>query len=318
MPFAPHILALLETALAEIFSYHNELDTFLQRSGISTATIFAARKKAEERNSVSGRFDKAPKRIVVQEILRNLGDGNKASDQHIAALITALSKGTFPNATSSAINAIKNLKKNQEEDKAEVEKHRIEEVRKKRETEAAREALIASDAAKRQSFLDDFVSLSSIDNSQKRGYELERFLNEFFEFEGLSPRGSFRVENEQIDGSFLWESRTYLVEAKWVKDKVGGAEFGAFDYKLAGRTVDTRGLFLSINGYSEQAITSLNGKGSLRFICIDGSHLFRSLQPGNDFKKLMTVLRRHSDETGESYLPVSSEQFLKRYSNSHK
>ena len=94
-------------------------------------------------------------------------------------------------------------------------------------------------------------------------------------FEGLSPRGSFKIVGEQIDGSFAWLSRTHLVEAKWVKEPVAGAEFGAFLYKVQGKTADTRGLFVSVNGYSPQAIMGLNSKGELRFVCIDGTHLLR-------------------------------------------
>jgi hypothetical protein len=83
------------------------------------------------------------------------------------------------------------------------------------------------------------LTLNEHQDHQQRGYAFERFLNELFEFEGLSPRGSFRIMGEQIDGSFAWANRTYLVEAKWVTEPVAGAEFGAFMYKIAGKTADT-------------------------------------------------------------------------------
>jgi hypothetical protein len=156
------------------------------------------------------------------------------------------------------------------------------------------------------------LTLNEHRDHQQRGYAFERFLNDFFEFERLSPRGSFRLIGEQIDGSFAWANRTHLVEAKWVKEPVAGAEFGAFIYKIAGKTADTRGLYTSINGYSSEAIQGLKGKGELRFVCIDGAHLLRSLEPGCDFKRTLEVLWRHASETGEAYLPVSSASFLKR------
>ena len=129
-------------------------------------------------------------------------------------------------------------------------------------------------------------------------------------FEGLSPRGSFKIVGEQIDGSFAWSSRTHLVEAKWVKGPVGGAEFGAFFYKVQGKTADTRGLFLSINGYSPQAISGLNSKGDLRFVCIDGTHLLRATEYGWNMPRLLDIVWRHAGETGEAYLPVSSPRFI--------
>jgi hypothetical protein len=93
---------------------------------------------------------------------------------------------------------------------------------------------------------------------------------------------------------------------------VDGSTFGAFDWKIAGKTANTRGLFLSINGFSQPAISALNGKGALRFVCIDGAHLMRSLEYGWNLAKILRIVWRHADETGESYLPVSSQHFIGR------
>lgn len=140
---------------------------------------------------------------------------------------------------------------------------------------------------------------------QKRGYALERFLNGFFEFEGLEPRGSFKLVGEQIDGSFVSRGRTHLTEAKWVKEAIAGAEFGAFMYKIDGKTADTRGLYISVNGYSPAALQGLKTKGALRFVCIDGAHLVRALSPGQNFQAILDLIWRRADETGQAYLPVS-------------
>ena len=50
---------------------------------------------------------------------------------------------------------------------------------------------------------------------QRRGYKFEKFLKDMFDVYGLSPRASFRLEGEQIDGSFVCGGDTYLLEAKW-------------------------------------------------------------------------------------------------------
>jgi hypothetical protein len=80
-----------------------------------------------------------------------------------------------------------------------------------------------------------------------------------------------------------------------------GAAFGTFDYKISGKTADTRGLFVSIHGYSPTAITALNGKGALRFVCIDGAHLMRATELSWDMPRLLRIVWRHADETGEAY-----------------
>jgi hypothetical protein len=312
MPFGAHIFDLLETALAECFQYHDNLDTFLQRCGIAASRVAAARQRAEDRNRASGRFSKAPKRFVAQELLRNLSSGTPADDRLVAALITALCRGSFPRASQSGLVAIQDLQTSQAVERKEAAERRAEQERQRRAAEQQRENTVAAEAAARQRLRQSFLALNEHQDHQQRGYAFERFLNEFFEFEGLSPRGSFKIIGEQIDGSFAWANRTYLVEAKWVKEPVAGAEFGAFMYKIAGKTADTRGLYISINGYSPQAVLGLIGKGELRFVCIDGTHLLRSLEPGRDFKKTLGVLWRHASETGEVYLPVSSSSFLNR------
>ena len=109
---------------------------------------------------------------------------------------------------------------------------------------------------------------------------------------------------EQIDGAFVWRTRTYLVEAKWTKDPAAGKEFGAFNYKIEGKTADTRGLFISVNGYSPEAIAGMNGKGALKFVCLDGTHLMRALLSDDGLPALLELLWRHADETGEAYLPA--------------
>ena len=315
MPFGAHIISLLEEALAEGFQYHNGLDAFLQRSGIPNARLRAARERAEERNKQSARnFSRAPKRFVVLEILNDLGRGTDADDRLVAGVITALCKGKFPEATAKALSAIESLKSQQVDERQEAEARRAEHRQQEQEQDRTRAKASAAKVAAREGFRDSFLQLSQHDNPQQRGYMLEKFLNEFLAFEDMNPHGSFKLIGEQIDGSFAWTGRTYLVEAKWVSAPVGGAEFSSFIYKIGGKTADTRGLFVSINGYSQEAIQGLRTKGELRFVCIDGAHLMRCLAPGLSFSQLLDLIWRHANETGEAYLPVSSTAFMTRNS----
>ncbi len=147
--------------------------------------------------------------------------------------------------------------------------------------------------------------LRAISDPQKRGYELESFLNELFALEGLRPRGPFRMTGEQIDGSFVWRNRTHLLEAKWTKLLAGGAQFGAFRFKLDGKTVDTRGLFVSVDGYSTDGLAALRTKGNLKFVCIDGEHLAAAVKPSGSLLNILDLIWRHADETGEPYVSAS-------------
>lgn len=304
MAFDAATLQHLEEVLSEGFRYHDNLDAFLLRSGVSIDQLNLIRQRADER--ASGRFERAPKRFVAQSILRELGDMGAGGDRIVATMLTSLLQMSLPDASETAKAAVLALQSKAKTDQQlRSERRQAEEqaaADEKRKGERQREASRAARTANRDVLRDRFLGLMSEGNAQARGYLFETFLNDFFEFEGLKPRGSFRVVGEQIDGSFTWRSRTYLVEAKWTQAPAAGAEFGAFNYKIEGKTADTRGLFVSVQGYSTEAIRGMNGKGALKFVCIDGTHLMRALSSDEGLVPMLDRIWRHADETGEAYL----------------
>ncbi len=310
MPFDAAVLGLVEESLSGIFNYHDALDEFLLRSGVSSSIIECARQRAEAIFSSSNqKYSRAPKRVVVKQVLKMINALGSDGDSILANIITGLTKGKFPDANESAIEAVSELIKRQKDD--------VEQKRRTQEEEKSRRAAMeeADERKKTESHLlsqqkrdqlrDKFISLLAEENAQRRGYLLETFLSDLFDFEGLESRRSFRLTGEQIDGSFSLGSRTYLVEAKWVTAAIAGAEFSQFIYKIDGKTADTRGVYISINGYSPEALQGLNGKGALKFICLDGAHLMRVLTGGDKLPELLRKLWRHADETGEAYLPAN-------------
>lgn len=304
MPTEAQTLGLLENALSEYFQFHEQLDTFVVRAGFSRPRLDAARKRAEARK---GRWTSAPKRFVAQEIVADLHTGKAIDDKLIANLITALIRSSSVDVSDRGIAAIEALK-------VEVNRGAEESFAKREQVQREQEQRLRDDvgcrkADKRREFEHRFLSMCSApDTPQARGYALEKLLNEFLEFEGFSPRASFKLIGEQIDGSFAWDGKTFLAEAKWTSARVDGSGFGAFDWKISGKSVNTRGLFIAINGYSEQAIKALNGKGALRFVCFDGAHLMHAFR--NGLPAVFELVWRHADETGDAYLPVSSARFI--------
>ena len=72
-----------------------------------------------------------------------------------------------------------------------------------------------------------FNQIAKLQDLQKRGYELERFLYDLFLLYELDPKGSFKIYGEQIDGAFTFQSTDYLLEAKW-KYQVDRGDFASF------------------------------------------------------------------------------------------
>lgn len=301
----------IEDFLSDYFEFHNDLDAFLLRSGIPNDLIQTVRRLAEQQAKSSTRnYSRAPKRFVCTNLLNILSNTKTPNGQiHIAALITNITRVQRSSIhNTSALSAHTNLLDRITADrkaKSDIQKEKsYSESQQKIHQE--RESLdIRKLQTQRDTLTENFNKLIYTDNHQERGYLLERFLNEFFKTEGLDPRQSFRINGEQIDGSFQVGNQTHLVEAKWVKEPVSGKEFGAFLYKVQGKSVDTRGLFISINGFSQNAVTGLCSKGTLQFVCIDGAHLLRALAVGQNFKEILQRIWRHASETGSPYLPVS-------------
>jgi hypothetical protein len=306
MPPGPHILRHVEDALSDCFAFHRDLDVFVQRVGLPTARLAAARARADQRNN---RWPKTPKRYVAQEIIEELRSGSPDDDRLLSQLIDSLCR-TFQDDQSPGGSAVSALRQERERDAKLASEERAARQKSAQTSLNERDRAAARKIADRDSLKMRYLQLAMNNNYQERGYLLESLLRDLLILDGLNPRESFRNNGEQIDGAFAWSGRTHLLEAKWTASQVDGKEFGAFNFKIDGKTVDTRGLFCSINGHTVPAISALNGKGALRFVCIDGSHLMRALEPGWSLTKILEVVWRHADETGESYLPVSHYRFV--------
>jgi hypothetical protein len=137
---------------------------------------------------------------------------------------------------------------------------------------------------------------------QKRGYAFETFLRDLFNVFGLEAREPFRLKGEQIDGSFLLQGQTYLVEAKWQDTQTGVADLHTFHGKLEQKAAWTRGLFVSHSGFTEDGLAAF-GRGK-RAICMDGLDLFDTLSRELPLNHVLEKKVRRAAETGLPFARV--------------
>lgn len=138
--------------------------------------------------------------------------------------------------------------------------------------------------------------------AQQRGYEFEKFLKNLFSAYGLSGRASFRLTGEQIDGSFVMHNETYLLEAKWENSPIGAAHLHTFEGKLGQKASWSRGLFVSISGFSEEGLLAF-GKGK-RLVCMDGCDLSEMLMKKMSVVDILAAKVRRAAETGNPFIRV--------------
>jgi Restriction endonuclease len=129
-----------------------------------------------------------------------------------------------------------------------------------------------------------------------RGYAFEAWLREAFNLFGLEAREPFRNRGEQIDGSFVLQGETYLLEAKWQSAPTGAADLHAFQGKLEQKAAWARGLFVSNSGFTEDGLIAF-GRGK-RVVCMDGLDLYDVLDRELPLNMALDRKVRCAAETG--------------------
>jgi len=139
---------------------------------------------------------------------------------------------------------------------------------------------------------------------QQRGYELEQMMYDMFSLFDLDPKASFKNIGEQIDGAFSLDGTDYLFEAKWQNHVSDAADFDSFSGKIGRKLENTLGLFLSINGFSEDAI-KIYSMGKSTIILMDGADLMAVFEGRIDFISLLLRKKRHAAHTGNIFLKIN-------------
>ncbi|HEX5081969.1 MAG TPA: restriction endonuclease [Blastocatellia bacterium] len=137
-----------------------------------------------------------------------------------------------------------------------------------------------------------------------RGFEFERFLKDLFDAHGLAPRSSFRLVGEQIDGSFEFNGDVYLLEAKWQAKPTSQADLLVFREKVQSKSTWTRGLFVSISGFSEEGLSAFARGRATNIIGMTGQDLYFILSGEISLTDAISRKVRRAAETGEFYARI--------------
>jgi len=146
-----------------------------------------------------------------------------------------------------------------------------------------------------------FDHLAASEDPHQRGYLLEDLLNRLFNAYSIPVVQSFRRNEggEQIDGAFKLEGWHYLVECRWRAKVSNIGDFDGLGGKISRSGKQTMGLFLSVNGWSDNALSLLKQNPSKAMILMDGYDLRTVLSGQADLREFVlaksTKLNLHSD-----------------------
>ncbi len=152
-----------------------------------------------------------------------------------------------------------------------------------------------------------FDELERSDDAHRRGYLLQDLLNRSFDLYQIPVVRPFtRNEGgEQIDGAFKIEGWHYLVECRW-RDKLADIrELDGLKGQIDRSGKQTMGLFLSINGWSDNVPRLLKQNPEKSIILMEG-YDFRTVLSGQvDLRDFILAKVAKLNLEGEPFLGVA-------------
>jgi hypothetical protein len=138
-----------------------------------------------------------------------------------------------------------------------------------------------------------------------RGRKFEQILSLMFDEAGLSPRLSYRPQGEEIDGSIWLDGRTVLVEAKWTSMPHAASSIYQFKGKVDGKLAGTIGIFISMAGFSKDAVDALVAGKNLNVILFDGDDIVNVVHGQSSIIYDLRHKLRAAGEEGVALYPLA-------------
>ncbi len=159
---------------------------------------------------------------------------------------------------------------------------------------------------KLQDIKDALLKLKALNDKQKRGFEIEALFFDLLELEEFEAHPPYRTTGEQLDGHFKYEKFDYIVEIKWTDEPSNQSDLSIFDGKIRNKGQSTRGFFLSVNGFDNNAVSRFSGNEP-RIILMNGSDLYLILEEITTFYDLMKLKTDALARKGAIYVNYGSD-----------
>ncbi|WP_188066563.1 hypothetical protein [Brevibacillus brevis] len=292
-------IELLKEALCSVYWFKSNLRSFLSNCIKDTMIINRPDWNGYKRQIVSDIIDElcSDQERYIGDIRRLIHEVTKMeSFRHLEKLEDGRKK------VERAKQAVVDLKRVVEDQTQRIKEE--EEIKRKRLENLERIRSSQAVLSKLDEIKTNYFRLVTSQDYQKRGFELEKVLYDLFELFDLDPKASFRNTGEQIDGAFSLEGTDYLFEAKWRNQLSDASDLDSFSGKIKRKLDNTLGLFLSVNGFSEDAVR-IHSVGRSTILLMDGADLMTVLENQIDFVSLIVRKRRHAAQTGNIYLKSS-------------
>jgi hypothetical protein len=260
---------LLAVSVRDVLWYRNSVRSFLEQAGVPRGIMVpVTRMQAEQTPTVK----------IIHHVLHELAGKGDEGYKVARAMLTKMYYWQDLHSVSAdrkdkAIASLQALQAAYRKFAARTE-HQQQEERKMQHERVERQTLQPLDHNRLQAFRDDFDAIHAEGDRQARGNRFQDLMNRIFDFYCEESKGAFKRTGEQIDGLFYFDKHWYFVEVRWKEEKANAADISVLrDRAKNAFGGDTKALFISFNGFSQECIESLGGQGDERVILMDGFDL---------------------------------------------
>jgi Holliday junction resolvase-like predicted endonuclease len=108
---------------------------------------------------------------------------------------------------------------------------------------------------------------------QTRGTELNKLIADVLDCYGIRASASVGQGYGEIDVTFTIEGIRFVLEAKWEQEKTDTGKISKLQKRVRQRLITTVGVFVSMAGYTPEAVDDVNVGERLEVLLLDRSHL---------------------------------------------
>jgi hypothetical protein len=263
------IANLLAVAIRDIIWFKNNVLSFLEDCGVPRSIMLEVNRMKRDSPTVK----------IIHHVLDRLAekgsDGFNVSRTMLTKMHFWKDIHTLPSERrDQAVASLKALQGAYKRYEAQLRYEQQEQEKKIHAERVERTRMSDLDHEKLQSFRDEFDKIYSIADPQKKGNCFQDLMNRVFEYYCEESKGEFNRTGEQIDGLFYFDKHWYYVEVRWREEKAKAADVSVLrDRAKSAFGGDTKALFISFNGFSEDCLNSLAGMRDERVILMDGFDL---------------------------------------------
>ena len=259
---------LLAVSVRDVVWYKDSVISLLAECGVPKSVLIEVRRIKNE-----------PTIKLVNFVLGELSNRGEQGDLVAKKLLTRMyywnDLHSIPaERKDKAISSLHALRQAYKHYEAQVKYEQEKEERQMHSQRVSRGRMSELDHSTLAGFRDEFDTVHGISNAEERGNRFQDLMNRVFNYYCEESKGDFNRTGEQIDGMFYFEKHWWYVEIRWRQQKAKAADISVLrDRARDAFGGDTKALFVSFNGFSEDCLSSMTGKGDERVILMDGYDL---------------------------------------------